>query len=510
MAGALWIDEETAGSGIMARIAAELELPRCGGNIRPEAGDAVLIFRRPLRERTAAERGYAPGVWLMDGRPGLVPDDIEQMRLAGVRFDPAVAGEAVAACGSDRQAGDAGGVRLFEVPVFHLQPLAVRRVGPGSGLLPADWEGPHPLRRRLEAAAVKALYAAGRDFGTVRLAASDDGAVRIAGPFGEPSERDLPLWAEAIRTFRAALAEEAETGRRPELLIGADPEFLLVGTDGRIVSASRYFPRDGAAGSDALRVRGRLRCPVAELRPDPAPDPAGLMRGIRGLMRRAEAMTAAADRPLRWLAGGMPVPGFALGGHLHLNVPPSARLLRVLDSCVALPLAAAEDARALRRRPRYGALGDFRAKHYGFEYRTPPSWLVSPLAAQAAFAAALLAARHTAELAALTGLPSEAESGRRAYYEGDRDALRAIARRVHDAMRRVPGYALYRRWIAPFFAALDRGAAWSEDTDIRPKWGLPVRDVSAGGTGGSGLGISATTQAGPHAADSPAVRVRFD
>jgi hypothetical protein len=321
----------------------------------------------------------------------------------------------------------------------------------------------------------------------VLLAAADDGAVRVAGPFGGPAERDLPLWAEAVRAFRAALAEEAEAeaGRRRELLIGADPEFLLVGPDGRVVSASRYFPRDGAAGSDALRVRGRLRCPVAELRPDPAPDPAGLMRGIRGLMRRAEAMTAEAGRPLRWLAGGMPVPGFALGGHLHLNVPPSARLLRVLDSCVALPLAAAEDARALRRRPRYGALGDFRAKPYGFEYRTPPSWLVSPLAAQAAFAAALLAARHTALLAALTGLPSETEAGRRAYYEGDRDALRAIARRVHDAMRRVPGYASHRRWIAPFFAALEREAVWREEADIRPKWGLSVRNGDGGGNTGA-------------------------
>jgi len=471
----------------MARIAAELQLPRCGHDGMPKAGDAVIMFRRPRRERAAAERGFDAGVWLMDGRPGLDPDDIGQMRLAGVRFDPSVAGGEAAAEGSDGHAGAAGGVRLFEVPVFHLQPLAVRRVGPGSGLLPADWNGPHPLRRRLEAAAVKALYAAGRDFGTVLLAAADDGAVRVAGPFGGPAERDLPLWAEAVRAFRAALAEEAEAeaGRRRELLIGADPEFLLVGPDGRVVSASRYFPRDGAAGSDALRVRGRLRCPVAELRPDPAPDPAGLMRGIRGLMRRAEAMTAEAGRPLRWLAGGMPVPGFALGGHLHLNVPPSARLLRVLDSCVALPLAAAEDARALRRRPRYGALGDFRAKPYGFEYRTPPSWLVSPLAAQAAFAAALLAARHTALLAALTGLPSETEAGRRAYYEGDRDALRAIARRVHDAMRRVPGYALHRRWIAPFFAALEREAVWREEADIRPKWGLSVRNGDGGGNTGA-------------------------
>jgi len=573
----------------MARIAGRLALPRAGRDGAPEAGDAVIVLRRERRGRETAVGEFAPGVWLVDGRPGLEPEDIEQMRLSGVKLDPDLLADADGAAGSDGIAGSAGregssrhagvagrsgsvarakavghgglvaraatvghaglvmnagmtghagsvaraeavghdglvaraaavghaglvmnagmtghagsvaraeavghdglvaraaaighaesarsagtfgfaalagGVRLFEVPVFHLKALAVRRIGPGAGLLPSDWDGPHPLRRRLEAAAIKALYAAGRDFGTVRLAASDDGAVWLAGPFGEPTERDLPLWAEAVESFRAELAEEAETGRRREILIGADPEFLLVGPDGRVVSASRYFSRDGAAGSDALRVSGQLRCPVAELRPDPAVDPDGLMRGIRGLLRRAEALTAAAGRPLRWLAGGMPVPGFALGGHLHLSIPPSARLLRVLDSCVALPLAAAEDARAVKRRPRYGALGDFRVKSHGFEYRTPPSWLVSPLAAQAAFAIALLAARHTAELAMLTGLPGETPD--------------AMARRVHDAMRRVSGYAVYRRWIAPFFAALERGAVWREDADFRPKWGLAAREA---------------------------------
>ena len=660
MAGRLWIDEDAADGGVLAVVARRLSLPIAGRDGWPEAGDAVIGFRRGRREREPAEKGYAPGVWLLDGRPGLDRGDIAQMLMAGVRVDPALDGELSVVSGLDRHApssdvarkvvaerpsepvrkavaerpsepvrkavaerpsepvrkavaerpyelvrnvvperpfgparkavaerayesarkavaerpsepvrkavaerayesarkavverpyepvrkavaerayesarkavaerpyepvrnvvperpspcapliaspGRSGSApsnvpafRLFEVPVFHLRALTVRRIGQGAGLLPADWDGPHPLRRRLETAAVRALYATGRDFGTVTLAASDDGAVRVAGPFGEPEERDLPLWLEAVGAFRSELAEEAETGRRRELLIGADPEFLLVAPDGRVVSASRFFPRDGAAGSDALRVRGQLRCPVAELRPDPASDPDGLMRGIRGLMRRAELLAAPDGRPLRWLAGGMPVPGFALGGHIHLNVPPNARLLRVLDSCVALPLAAAEDERGVRRRPRYGALGDFRVKRHGFEYRTPPSWLVSPLAAQAAFAAALLAARHTSEIALLTGLPSETEAGRRAYYEGDRDTLRAMALRVHDAMRRVPGYAMYRRWLAPFFAAVERGAVWREDADIRPKWGLPARENAAGGdahvdgtAGTAGLGAS--------------------
>lgn len=478
MTGRLWIDGGTAADGgVPARIAAELGLPRTGEDGRPRAGDAVLVMRREGRDDAAAERKASPGIWFVDGSPGLRPEDAEQLRLAGISLGPELSGDeagAGAAAGRDWRRGT---TRLFEVPVFHLEPLAVRRIGRGAGVLPSDWEGPHPLRRRLAAAAVKALYAAGRDFGVVRMEAADDGAVRIAEPFGEPADDDYPLWVDAIRRFRGEWFDgggERDGRTGGGLLIGADPEFLLVAADGRVVSASRYFPRGGAAGSDALRVRGQLRCPVAELRPDPAADPDGLIRNIRRLMRRAESMTEG-GRPLRWLAGGMPVPGIALGGHLHLNVRPNARLLRVLDSCIALPLAAAEDSRAAKRRPRYGALGDFRRKAHGFEYRTPPSWLAAPLAARAAFAIALLAAQTYPALAALTGLPSETPAGRRAYYAGDRDVLRRLAGQVHASMRRVPEYRRYERWIAPFFTALERGAVWDEDADIRRKWRLMPR-----------------------------------
>ena len=57
----------------------------------------------------------------------------------------------------------------------------------------------------------------------------------------------------------------------------------------------------------------------------------------------------------------------------------TSRLLRVLDNYLALPFILIEDQNTKLRRPRYGFLGDFRRKtHGGFEYRTLPSWIVSP------------------------------------------------------------------------------------------------------------------------------------
>ena len=164
-----------------------------------------------------------------------------------------------------------------------------------------------------------------------------------------------------------------------------------------------------------------MRYPVAELRPAPARSPDELASNIRRLL--IQANTRIMDRTLRWAAGGMPISGFALGGHIHLSgVRLTSRLLRQMDSYVALPLAMLEDPSDHARRPRYGALGDFRFQpHGGFEYRTLASWLVSPLAAKGAFALMLLCARESEYL---LYRPAEEESMIEAYYAGDRVTLR--------------------------------------------------------------------------------------
>ncbi|MCZ4142661.1 hypothetical protein BZG17_33240, partial [Escherichia coli] len=90
------------------------------------------------------------------------------------------------------------------------------------------------------------------------------------------------------------------------------------------------------------------------------------------------------DHTLIWQAGSMPQRGLPLGGHVHFSgITLNGELLRTLDNYLALPLAMLQDPRGDARRPRYGALGDFRLKsHGGFEYRTLPSFLVSPLVAK--------------------------------------------------------------------------------------------------------------------------------
>ncbi|HUC90643.1 MAG TPA: hypothetical protein VMS09_01290 [Paenibacillus sp.] len=423
---------------------------------------------------------------------------VDEAAGAGAKAVAAAGGEAAKRAPVDAEERSRSNWRFFEVPVFHLEALAIRRTG--QGRVPADWSAAHPLYRKLSREAVRAVYALGLDYAAARLAADDEGSIRIVG-MRAPVVQETRLWNAAMAAFaaewRRAVRGEADDsgdriravgdgghgdgkgnraaggGKQTALLIGADPEFVLLRPDGMIASADRFFPPSGAAGTDTVRAGTRLLRPIVELRPDPAEDPGELSRNLWRLLHRAAGLTV--GQPLRWLAGAMPVRGVALGGHLHLSgVELNARLLRTLDSLVALPLAAAEDSAGRRRRLRYGALGDFRRQpHGGFEYRTPPSWLVSPMVANAAFALALASARDYRRLT-VPELPACDERYRRAYYDGDRELLREACGKTHDSLRRLPSYAALGQWIEPLFTAIRLGATWDESADFRPKWGIPV------------------------------------
>ncbi|MBH5317805.1 hypothetical protein I6N90_08310 [Paenibacillus sp. GSMTC-2017] len=326
--------------------------------------------------------------------------------------------------------------------------------------------------RRVARTAVRALYTIGIDIGEAIIALGGDGRVTVRAVW--PMFRDASQGAEAIERFAAWYAAASELYEdRSRILIGADPEFVLLMPSGKVAPASRFFGAgaSGAAGADAMLVGRRLLYPVAELRPAPAESPAALAANVRRLLARAAVKIS--DPTLRWVAGAMPVPGLALGGHIHISgAPLTGRLLRMLDSCVAYPLALVEDPAGRGRRPRYGALGDFRPQpHGGFEYRTLPSWLVSPAAAKGAFALALLCAREALQIGRI---PAQEERYAEAYYSGDRTELASCLDMIASAISATESYAALAAYIEPLFEAARRGKTWDESVDIRTKWRLPI------------------------------------
>lgn len=398
------------------------------------------------------------------------------------------------------QAALRDGWRVYAVSVFHLEVIAMERcrlqwnggkaVGAErtssdqmiSGVDLIKQMGADPSLRRVARAAVRALYSLGLDLGIAVVAIDGDGRTAALDLRQVPlfREGDGSVWADALVRFKSMYANTIAASVKPEksILIGADPEFVLVKPNGRIASAERFFGIGGGAGADALLIGQRLIYPIGELRPDPAASPDELTANVRRQLIRAAARCN--DNSLRWAAGAMPIKGIALGGHIHLSgIPLTSRLLRQLDRYVALPIAMVESDSG--RRPRYGMLGDYRQQsHGGFEYRTLPSWLVSPAAAKGAFALTLLCAHDTWSLPAPRLMPERVED---AFYRGDRRVLVQQLDGIAAELAEAPSYGAYARWIEPLFAAARQGTVWDADADFRRKWRVGPYDTSHPGSG---------------------------
>lgn len=366
-----------------------------------------------------------------------------------------------------------------------------------------DWKRPPYLR--LARLAVRAVYALGRDTGAVTLrccpAADEDDAP--AGVLEEPRPGDaiervepvpapLPVWVlerYAASWAKAAAEQQSARARPGSLLLGLDAELVLHDARRRkLIAASRYLPRGGRAGCDAVRIGGRVRFPLMELRPDPAPSPAQLVRNIAAAIAEARRSLEAAEdgAALEWLAGGLPLGRFPLGGHIHLSgLPLTSELVRVLDTYVAVPVAALEDPSGASRRPRYGTFGDVRLQEHGgaggFEYRTLPSFLFSPDLAQEVLTLmnAAIRLRHR-----LKRRDSLRDPVIRAYHAGrTAEELRPMARAAvqgllaaleYEAVSIVGGTGIEREQalIRSLARRIDSAWRWNERADIRQAWAI--------------------------------------
>ncbi|OPG96634.1 hypothetical protein B2I21_21590 [Chryseobacterium mucoviscidosis] len=368
------------------------------------------------------------------------------------------------------------GLRVrYDVEICCLQAIRIKRRDT-SGMGGAqesvlDREAASTLFKRIERLATKTLYTVGLDHGAVRLEASGKSgcAVISINPRPWKGMTDLSaMYRAGWKQLQSELDEERQHNAAP--ILGMDPEFLLVQMpESKIVPASRFLERTGVAGCDSVTIGGRRIYPVAELRPAPSSEPREL---LAHLMRAfAAASRSISDHSLIWQAGGMPQRGLPLGGHVHFSgVTLNGELLRALDNYLALPLAVLQDPRGSGRRPRYGALGDFRLKSYGgFEYRTLPSFLVSPLVAKGVVALAGLIAKDYQQL---RQRPLAKAAIHTAFYEGNREVMQAYIPALLDDLTKMDGFERYEQYAAPLISQLRQGRTWDESRDIRKLWNI--------------------------------------
>ncbi|WP_167569093.1 putative amidoligase domain-containing protein [Brevibacillus migulae] len=316
--------------------------------------------------------------------------------------------------------------------------------------------------------AVRSIYALGLEYGLVTIGAYSPKRLKVMHV--SPVVPRNRLIVEAMEEF--ADQELLERESPPVILLGADPEFVLRNQAGKMVMASRFLTKKGMVGYDAARYREEIsvpQYPIAELRPTPAEEPGELFRNLYQTMRLAKKKIT--DSSLQWLAGGMPFAGYPIGGHLHFSgVRLTFSLLRKLDAYLMLPLALIEDQGCRMRRPRYGFFGDFREKpHGGFEYRTLPSWLISPRITKGVFALAKVIVEHYRSLRYDFSLDVRMQ---RAYYQGDKEEIAPAVQRMWSELKKLPIYQTYQQDLEPFFQLLLSGQEWRADEDLRIAWKL--------------------------------------
>ena len=353
----------------------------------------------------------------------------------------------------------------LKVHVGDLRVLAVEedpQKEPGLNLSPWKYQ-------RIMEAACRAVYVLGLHFACVHL------KVHPKGPWHVERVDPCPQVDEELgRAYGSSIAHLAQVVNegpfhQREATLGADPEFALAGDDGRILYASRYLQHRGEVGYDR-QSRGQRGTvfPLAEIRPNPSPSPLVLARNVERALRHAQMYLP--TRRAKWMAGSNPMSRFPTGGHVHISgVPLSTPLLLALDTYVAIPMMLIERrTRARQRRRKYGRMGDFRRKeHGGFEYRTLPSWLVSPAATRAALC---LVKTVVTEWPSLPADPLRLAGAVKEFYLGKKSRFRLVFPKLWRKVRATPTGETYAYELAYIHRMVTSGEEWNDDADIKSAW----------------------------------------
>lgn len=149
--------------------------------------------------------------------------------------------------------------------------------------------------------------------------------------------------------------------------LGADPE-LVLRLNGKFVHAHNYFKSNSSFGLDGCES-------IAEVRPGFSESPLDLTAKIYQIIEYGHL-----KQPDVEFISGHFVDQYAIGGHIHISVDPTPEVVDALDTVLYSFSNCIDDKeqRIKREKMGYGKRKSFRKKSYGFEYRTPGSWLLSP------------------------------------------------------------------------------------------------------------------------------------
>jgi hypothetical protein len=162
--------------------------------------------------------------------------------------------------------------------------------------------------------------------------------------------------------------------------IGCDPE-LVVRKQGQFCSADNFFKANSSFGLDGCSS-------ISEVRPGYSESVIDLTSKIFQILSYGHS-----KQPELEFISGHYANDFALGGHIHFSISPEPKIISALDIVLRSLSNCMDDKeqRSKRERTGYGKISSYRKKYYGFEYRTPGSFLLSPTTTLVTFSLAKLA-----------------------------------------------------------------------------------------------------------------------
>ncbi len=271
-----------------------------------------------------------------------------------------------------------------------------------------------------------------------------------------------------------------------EFLIGADPEFCCLNGK-KLVNGYHYIGNEDAAfGMDGGGI-------VFEARPNPSENPLEVVVNIQNIIQ-SQVLRQQKLANLNWCAGSVcRVSGYdeaedgpnrsvyPLGGHIHFGVKgypnlssssgsgdnygsATSFLSQYVGACSVL-IEKPKDARSRRRD--YGGFMDYRPTLYGFEYRTPSSWLTSPYVSAAMLCLAK-AAMH--EYMYVSSANPKRVSGRDISL-----CSAALRRKFPDIWKEITHFQLYQEYkpyIDLIYFLVDNNLNWFPKCNFQTAWGV--------------------------------------
>ena len=248
--------------------------------------------------------------------------------------------------------------------------------------------------------------------------------------------------------------------------MGADPEFICIDYTHSIVEADT--------------ILGDFNTPVGtdggtrfEIRPQSSEEPLDIVRNIQTLLKQ-QSFLKPIFYDLTWLAGSYQH-DHSLGGHIHFGIPKHKMgretAIGFLDQYLGSITLLIEhrDQGLARRQTEYGGMGDYRNQIYGFEYRTPSSWITSPYVA-----AAILCLGKMILFESLNNPKFKWQTFAKPYHFTNMNTpyLKTKFPNIWSDITKMKLYQKYKPYVDLIYFLVTENLSWFPTTTMKNAWGV--------------------------------------